>query len=139
MTRFMMSLEDSVNLVKEAFKNGKNGDTYVQKSPAATIENIAIALLKMFKKKNKIKIIGPRHGEKIHESLCTSEEMEKAKDEKKYFRIPADLRNINYDIHSNKNKISKKSEAYSSSNTYRLNIKEIISLIKKTNYKNLEL
>ena len=75
MTRFMMSLEDSVNLVKEAFKNGKNGDTYVQKSPAATIEDIAKALLKIYRKKNQIKIIGPRHGEKHHESLCTSEEM----------------------------------------------------------------
>ena len=139
MTRFMMSLEDSVNLVKEAFSNGKNGDIYVQKSPAATIKNIAIALLKIFKKNNKIKIIGPRHGEKIHESLCTSEEMAKAKDEKKYFRIPADLRNINYDIHQNKNKISKLTEAYSSNNTYRLNVEEIIKLLKKTNQTNLKL
>ncbi len=138
MTRFMMSLEDSVNLVKEAFNNGKNGDIYVQKSPAATIKNIAIALLKIFKKNNNIKIIGPRHGEKIHESLCTSEEMSKAIDEKKYYRIPADLRNINYDIHLNKNKIIKSSEAYSSNNTYRLNVKEIVTLLNDTNSNNLK-
>ncbi len=135
MTRFMMSLEDSVNLVKEAFKNGKNGDTYVQKSPAATIENVAKALLKIFKKNNQIKIIGPRHGEKYHESLCTSEEMSKAVNEKKYYRIPADLRNINYDIHSKKNKALKDCSPYSSNNTKMLNLSEIISLIKKTKNK----
>ena len=131
MTRFMMSLEDSVDLVKEAFKNGKNGDIYVQKSPAATIETIAKALLKIFKKKNNIKIIGPRHGEKIHESLCTSEEMTKAKDEKKYYRIPADLRNINYDIHSKKNTIIKEKEPYSSDNTRRLIVNDVVDLLKK--------
>ena len=132
MTRFMMSLEDSVNLVKEAFTNGKNGDTYVQKSPAATIEDIAKALLKIYRKKNQIKIIGPRHGEKHHESLCTSEEMTKAIDEKKYYRIPADLRNINYDIHLTKNNIIKEKSAYSSNNTKRLKVAEIINLLKKT-------
>ena len=132
MTRFMMSLEDSVNLVKEAFKNGKNGDTYVQKSPAATIEDIAKALLKIYKKNNQIKIIGPRHGEKYHESLCTSEEMTKAIDEKKYYRIPADLRNINYDIHLKKNNIIKEKSAYSSNNTKRLKVPEIVNLLKKT-------
>ena len=132
MTRFMMSLNDSVDLVKEAFKNGKNGDTYVQKSPAATIEDIAKALLKIYKKNNQIKVIGPRHGEKYHESLCTSEEMTKAIDEKKYYRIPADLRNINYDIHLKKSIIVKEKSAYSSNNTKRLKITEIVNLLKKT-------
>mgnify|MGYP000869547978 CR=1 FL=1 len=132
MTRFMMSLEDSVNLVQEAFKNGKNGDIYVQKSPAATIENISKALLKIYNKQNKIKVIGPRHGEKYHESLCTSEEMSKAINEKKYYRIPADLRNINYDIHAKKSITIKKSTAYSSNNTKMLNVSEIINLLKKT-------
>ena len=84
MTRFLMSLDDSVELVKEAFQNGKNGDTYIQKAPSATIDNIAKALLNIFRKKNKIQIIGPRHGEKIHESLCTSEEMSRAINLKKY-------------------------------------------------------
>ena len=131
MTRFMMSLDDSVNLVNYAFKHGKNGDIYVQKSPAATIENIAKALLKMFKKNNKINVIGPRHGEKKHECLCTSEEMSKAINKKNYFQIPADLRNINYDIHQKKNKISRNKNAYSSNNTKQLNQQEIIKLIEK--------
>ena len=131
MTRFLMSLEDSVNLVNEAFFKGKNGDTYIQKSPAATIDDIAKALLIIFNKKNKIKIIGPRHGEKIHESLCTTEEMTKAIDQKKFFRIPADLRNINYDIHNQKNDLFKSKEAYSSNNTKVLNINELVLLFKK--------
>ena len=131
MTRFLMSLDDSVELVKHAFVNGKNGDTYIQKSPSSTILNIAQALLKIFGKKNKIKIIGPRHGEKLHESLCTSEEMSKAINTKKYFRIPADLRNINYDIHNKKNSIFKSSEAYTSNNTKILNKFELLSLLMK--------
>ena len=131
MSRFLMSLEDSVNLVNEAFFKGKNGDTYIQKSPAARIDDIAKALLKIFNKKNKIKIIGPRHGEKLHESLCTTEEMSKAINLRKYFRIPADLRNINYDIHNQKNDLFKSKEAYSSNNTKILNINELVSLFKR--------
>ena len=134
MTRFLMSLEESVELVKEALKNGKNGETFIQKSPAATIDNIAKALLKIFKKKNKIRIIGPRHGEKLHESLCTSEEMSKSISSKKFFRIPADLRNINYDLHNKKNSILKKQEAYSSDNTRILKLNELIVLLKKQDY-----
>ena len=84
-----------------------------------------------FNKKNKISIIGPRHGEKIHESLCSSEEMSKAINLKKYFRIPADLRNINYDIHNKKNDIFKHKESYNSKNTQRLNEKELIKLLQK--------
>tara|TARA_B100000795_G_scaffold205748_1_gene159244 strand:+ start:790 stop:1800 length:1011 start_codon:yes stop_codon:yes gene_type:complete len=133
MTRFLMSLEDSVSLVKEAFVNGKNGDTYIQKSPAATIDNIAKALLIIFNKKNKIRIIGPRHGEKLHESLCTSEEMTQAIDQKKYYRIPADLRNINYDIHNKKRGLFIPKEAYSSNNTKILNLNELVNLLKKQN------
>lgn len=130
----MMSLEDSINLVMEAFAKGENGDIYVQKSPAATIEDIAIALLKIFKKNNKIKIIGPRHSEKIHESLCSSEEMAKVLEDSKYLRVVADLRNINYDLQTNINKIPKVREAYSSNNTYKLNIEEIIKLLKKQKF-----
>lgn len=131
MTRFMMSLEDSVNLVKEAFKYGKNGDIYVQKSPAASIKNISLALLKLFKKNNKIKIIGTRHGEKKHESLCTSEEMSMAHGKDNFYRIPADLRSINYDTHQKKNNIISSKGAYSSDNTKQLNVSEIIKLLKK--------
>jgi UDP-N-acetylglucosamine 4,6-dehydratase/5-epimerase len=132
MTRFLMSLDESVELVKEAFKNGKNGDTFIQKSPAATINNIAKALLIIFKKKNKITIIGPRHGEKIHESLCSSEEMSRSINLKKFYRIPGDLRNINYDIHNKKNLIFKTREAYSSNNTKILNLNQLVTLLKKT-------
>ena len=131
MTRFLMSLEDSVNLVKEAFINGKNGDTYIQKSPAATIDNIAKALLVIFNKKNKIKIIGPRHGEKLHESLCTSEEMTQAINQKEYYRIPADLRNINYDIHNKKRSLFIPKDAYSSNNTKILSLNQLVILLKK--------
>ena len=126
-----MSLDDSVNLVNEAFLRGQNGDIYVQKSPASNIKNIAKCLLKIFKKKNNISIIGPRHGEKVHESLCSSEEMSKAINLKKYFRIPADLRNINYDIHNKKNNIFKYKDSYNSANTQILNEKELIKLLLK--------
>ncbi len=132
MTRFLMSLDQSVELVKEAFKNGKNGDIFIQKSPSATIENIAKALLIIFRKKNKIKIIGPRHGEKIHESLCTSEEMSRAINLKKFFRIPGDLRNINYDTHNKRNFIFSPSTPYSSNNTKILNLNQLTTLLKKT-------
>mgnify|MGYP001299619015 CR=1 FL=1 len=131
MTRFLMSLDDSVNLVREAFLNGKNGDIYIQKAPASNILNIAKCLLKIFNKKNKITIIGPRHGEKIHESLCSSEEMSKAINLKKYFRIPTDLRNINYDTHNKKNIITKYKESYNSKNTQMLNEKQLINLLQK--------
>ena len=131
MTRFLMSLDDSVNLVKEAFLNGNNGDIYVQKAPASNIKNIALCLLKIFNKKNNISIIGPRHGEKVHESLCSSEEMSKAINLKKYFRIPADLRNINYDIHNKKNNIFKYKDSYNSANTKMLNERQLIKLLQK--------
>jgi Predicted nucleoside-diphosphate sugar epimerases len=92
---------------------------------------IAKSLLKIFNKKNKITIIGPRHGEKIHESLCSSEEMSKAINLKKYYRIPADLRNINYDIHNKKNNIFNNRQAYTSENTKILNEKELITVLKR--------
>ena len=131
MTRFMMSLDDSVNLVLEAFKNGKNGDIYVQKSPGANIENISKAIIKYFNADNKVKIIGPRHGEKKHECLCSSEEMSIAISQKRYYRIPCDLRNINYDIHQYKNKIKNEVSSYTSNNTNQLNVDQIIKLIRK--------
>jgi len=131
MTRFMMSLDDSVNLVIEAFKNGENGDIYVQKSPGCKIIDIAKALLKFFNKQNQITIIGSRHGEKINEYLSSAEEMSECLNKKKYLTIKADYRNINYDLHVRKNKILKEKKAYSSDKTLQLNINEIIQLLKK--------
>ena len=95
MTRFMMSLEDSIDLVLHAFKNGKQGEIFVQKSPASTIQNLAITLSKIFKSKPKIKIIGIRHGEN-YETLVSSEEMARTVSEKKYYKIIPDNRDLNY-------------------------------------------
>ena len=97
MTRFMMSLDDAVNLVKFAFNNGTNGDIFIQKSPAATIELLAKALTNVLNKpEHNIKIIGTRHGEKLYETLLTREEMVNAVNMDKYFRIPSDTRDLNY-------------------------------------------
>ncbi|MEM3342266.1 MAG: UDP-N-acetylglucosamine 4,6-dehydratase family protein, partial [Thermoplasmata archaeon] len=97
MTRFMMTLDDAINLVFYAFEHAKPGDIFVQKSPAATIETLAKALLELFDAKNEIKIIGTRHGEKLYESLLTSEERAVAEDLGDYFRIPMDERDLNYE------------------------------------------
>jgi UDP-N-acetylglucosamine 4,6-dehydratase len=99
MTRFMMSIEDAVELVIYAFKNGKPGDLFVQKAPAATIATIATALQKIFRTKNPVRIIGTRHGEKLYETLLTREEMARAKDLGDYYRIPADTRDLNYNLY----------------------------------------
>ena len=96
MTRFMMSLKDSVNLVLYAFQHAKPGDIFVQKSPAATIETLAQALKELFNADNEIQIIGARHGEKLYETLCSKEEMAKSEDLGAYYRIPADFRDLNY-------------------------------------------
>ena len=96
MTRFMMSLEDAVDLVLFAFQNGKTGDIFVQKSPATTIEILARALLELYEADNEIKVIGTRHGEKIYETLVNREEMARAESLETYYRIPADTRDLNY-------------------------------------------
>ena len=96
MTRFMMSLDDAVDLVLFAFKNAEPGDLFVQKAPAATIQDLAIALKELFHANNEIHIIGPRHGEKMYETLCTKEEMSKATDMGEFYRVPADFRDLNY-------------------------------------------
>ena len=134
MTRFMMSLEDSVNLVLYAFKNANPGDIFVQKSPAATIETLAIALKELFNVDNEIKIIGARHGEKMYESLCGKEEMSKAEDLESYYRVPADLRDLNYTKYIEKEGPRLKNEEYNSDNTKRLNIKELKALLIKLDY-----
>ena len=134
MTRFLMSLEDSVNLVFYALKNANSGDIYVQKSPACTIKTLVIALQKMFKKsKLSLKTIGVRHGEKMHETLVSEIEMSKAIEKSKYFIIPKDKRDLNYDKFFVKgDKDIKKFSEYNSHNTKRLNENEVISLLKNS-------
>lgn len=132
MTRFMMTLDGAVDLVIFAFQNGKPGDIFVQKSPAATIEVLAQALLELYKAANPVKIIGTRHGEKLHETLVNREEMVKAEDMGNYFRIPADTRDLNYNRYfvEGEAQISQ-IEEYTSHNTYRMNLEETKQLLLK--------
>ena len=125
MTRFLMSLEEAVELVLYAFENGNSGDLFVHKAPAATIEDLADAIKSLFKFSIKNKIIGTRHGEKLYETLCTREEMSKAVEEDKFYRIPADNRNLNYDNYQFKGNSIQNIDDYNSHNTTRLNIDEI--------------
>lgn len=130
MTRFMMSIDDAVDLVLYAFGHCEPGDMFVKKSPAATIETLALALKKIFKADNEIKIIGTRHGEKRYETLLTREEMAKAHDLGGYYRIPADNRDLNYSLYFNKGeqKIAML-EDYNSSNTQRLDLDAMVELL----------
>ena len=130
MTRFMMTLEDSVDLVLYAFEHGQNGDIFVQQSPAATVEVIARALLDLYRAANPLEIIGIRHGEKIFETLVNREEMAKAEDLGSYFRIPADTRDLNYGKYFSEGeaKVSEL-EDYTSHNTYRLDLEETKELL----------
>lgn len=129
MTRFMMSLEDSVNLVLFAFENAEPGDIFVQKSPAATIYTLAIALKEMFNANNDINIIGSRHGEKMYETLCGKEEMSKAFDLGNYYRIPADMRDLNYTKYIQSDGPRLIDQEYNSNNTKILNKEELIRLL----------
>jgi UDP-glucose 4-epimerase len=138
MTRFLMSLDDSVNLVLHAFKNGSNGDIFIQKSPAATILTIANALIEIFESKSVIKYIGTRHGEKAYESLVSSEEMVKAKNLKNFYQIPLDQRNLNYNKFFNKGNLSIENITdYNSNNTKRLEKKDVIKLLLKQKFINV--
>lgn len=131
MTRFMMSLDEAVDLVLFAFENSKNGDIFVQKAPAATVGLLAKTLLKMFNKPtDMIKIIGTRHGEKLYETLLTKEEMSKAIDLDRYYRIPVDNRDLNYEIYEDigDEKLDEVKE-YNSHNTYRLNEEELREML----------
>ena len=130
-----MSLDEAVDLVLYAFQNGNQGDLFVQKSPASTIKDLAKALMNIYEYKNKIKIIGTRHGEKLYETLCTVEEMGKAIDLGKYFRIPCDNRDLNYNKFFNEGEENLKSiEDYNSHNTKRLNINEVEKTLLKLDY-----
>jgi UDP-glucose 4-epimerase len=135
MTRYMMTLEDAVDLVLFAFKNGNPGDIFVQKSPAATIEVLAKALLELYKADNPIKVIGTRHGEKLYETLVNREEMVKAEDLGDFFRIPADTRDLNYNrfFIEGEAQISQMEE-YNSHNTLRLDIEGTKKLLMRLDF-----
>jgi UDP-N-acetylglucosamine 4,6-dehydratase/5-epimerase len=132
MTRFMMTIDDALDLVLYAFQHGNPGDIFVQKAPAATIGVLAEALLKLFNAKNEIRIIGTRHGEKLYETLLNREEMAKAKDMGNYFRVPADVRDLNYNCYyvEGQEDVSLK-EDYNSHNTTRLDADGMIKLLLK--------
>jgi UDP-glucose 4-epimerase len=140
MTRFLMSLDESVKLVLHAFEHGKQGDIFIQKAPASTILDLAEALKKLFKARNHTKIIGTRHGEKLFESLLSREEMAVAKENGSYFRIPIDNRDLNYEKYFIKGqKNISFSESYTSHNTKRLGVKELIKLLKNIDFIKKEL
>lgn len=132
MTRFLMSLEDSVDLVLYAFAHGRQGDIFVQKAPASTVADLAQALQEIFKKNNPIRVIGTRHGEKLYESLISREEMAKAQDLGGYYCIPADNRDLNYAQYfvEGEEKISHLDD-YTSHNTERLNVEQVKALLLK--------
>jgi UDP-N-acetylglucosamine 4,6-dehydratase/5-epimerase len=132
MTRFMMTLDDAVELVLFAYANGSNGDIFVQKSPAATVEVLARALKELYAVKNDIVIIGTRHGEKQYETLINREEMVKAVELENYYRIPVDNRNLNYDKYYSEGELEVvTSKEYTSHNTHRLDVEGMKNLLLK--------
>jgi UDP-glucose 4-epimerase len=135
MTRFLMSLDDSVDLVLHAFENAEQGDIFVQKAPASTVADLAQALKELFLGDNAIKVIGTRHGEKLYESLISREEMAKAEDMGRYYRIPADNRDLNYKKYfvEGEQHISELDD-YTSHNTERLDVPRIKELLLKLDF-----
>ena len=132
MTRFLMTLEDAVDLVLFAFENGQNGDIYVQKSPASSIETLVEAVKSHLNVKNyPVENIGTRHGEKLYETLLSREEFAVAADLDNFYKIPPDLRDLNYDKFYEYGREIKTIEDYNSSNTHQLNIRETVDLLKK--------
>ena len=132
MTRFIMPMHKAIELVLFAIENGKNGDIFVPKTPATDIKTLATAVQNFMKTKSKnIKIIGKRHGEKMHEFLMTDEEMSVAKKYKKYFKIPSDLRDLNYNLYFDKGKLIKKNISYSSNNSEFLNKEQLINILNQ--------
>ena len=135
MTRFLMSLDESVELVKFAFNKANPGDIFVQKAPSASIHTIAKALLKIFDSDNEIKIIGTRHGEKLYETLMTREEMNHAEDLGDYFRIPADNRDLNYEQFFTEGSVGfSEAKDYNSHNTEQLDVDGVIEILLKLEY-----
>lgn len=132
MTRFMMTLEDAVELVMYAFEHGNAGDIFVQKAPATTLQTLATAIKELYNASNEIKVIGTRHGEKLYESLVNREEMVRATDMGDYYRIPADNRDLNYAQYFSKGQVDiSKVEDYHSHNTYRLSVEETKTMLLK--------
>jgi UDP-glucose 4-epimerase len=132
MTRFLMSLEDSVNLVLYAFENAQPGDIFVQKSPASTVGDLAQALKELLQRDNPISIIGTRHGEKLYESLVSREEMARAVELENYYRIPADNRDLNYDKYFSEGETAIAAmQDYTSHNTERLSVEAIKQVLLK--------
>lgn len=135
MTRFLMSLEDSVDLVLHAFEHGRQGDIFIQKAPASTIEVLANALKDLFERNNEIRVIGTRHGEKLYESLVSREELAKAEDMGQYYRVPADNRDLNYAKFVVEGELGiAGSEDYTSHNTVQLNVDGVKELLLKLPY-----
>lgn len=140
MTRFLMSLDESVALVLFAFRNARNGDRFVQKAPASTVHDLALAIQYIFNSKNKIRVIGARHGEKQHETLVGREDMINAEDMGNFYRLPADTRDLNY----NKNMyddagVMVDATDYTSENTRRLSVDEVVDKLLKLEYIQMEL
>jgi UDP-N-acetylglucosamine 4,6-dehydratase/5-epimerase len=135
MSRFMMSMDDALDLVVYAFRYGNPGDIFVQKAPAATIEILANALKRLFNTHNEIRVIGTRHGEKLYETLLTREEMSKAEDMGEYYRIPSDVRDLNYSCYftEGESKVSCQ-EDYNSHNVHRLDEEGLIDLLLKLDF-----
>lgn len=135
MTRFLMSIEDAVDLVLYAYNHAQQGDIFVRKAPAATIGDLAVAMKEIFKKENEIKIIGTRHGEKLYETLVTREDLARANDMGDYYRIPVDDRDLNYNKYfvEGEERISC-ADDYNSQNTRRLNVREIKELLLNLYY-----
>lgn len=130
MTRFLMSLEDSVDLVLHAFEHAKQGDIFVQKAPASTVGDLAQATKELFSAENPIQVIGTRHGEKLYESLSSREEMGRAEDRERYYRIPSDDRDLNYAKYFVEGEaLVSMSEDYTSHNTERLSVDQVKELL----------
>lgn len=135
MTRFLMSLEDSLDLVLHAFENAAQGDIFVQKAPSSTVQDLALALKDLFSSSNEVKVIGTRHGEKLYESLISREEMAKSEDMGRYYRIQADNRDLNYRKYfvEGEEEISQLDD-YTSHNTTRLSVGEVKNLVSNLGY-----
>jgi len=135
MTRFLMSLEDSVDLVLHAFEHGRQGDIFVQKAPASTLGDLATALKELFGRDGKMTVIGTRHGEKLHETLVSREERARSEDRERYFRVRADDRDLNYKKYfvEGEQRVSDLDD-YTSENTHRLNVPAIKKLLSKLDY-----
>ena len=140
MTRFMMNIDESVNLVDFAFQNANSGDIFIQKSPATTMDTLSKALLKLFDANNEIKIIGTRHSEKLYETLLTREEVQRAEDMGNYYRIPSDNRNLNYSQYFTEGQLKTSTQDdYHSHNAERLDMDSMMEVLLKLDFIQQEL